>query len=56
MTRVGIDEQHDRVFAELESGKQVHADVLLYAVGRQANGASGFARMPPASSRMSAAR
>jgi NAD(P) transhydrogenase len=36
--RVGIDEQRDRVFAELESGKRVAADVLLYAVGRQANG------------------
>ncbi len=36
--RVGIDEQRDRVFAELESGKRVQADVLLYAVGRQANG------------------
>lgn len=38
VTRVGIDEQRDRVFAELESGKRVQADVLLYAVGRQANG------------------
>ncbi len=36
--RVGFDEQRDRVFAELESGKRVQADVLLYAVGRQANG------------------
>lgn len=36
--RVGIDEQRDRVFAELESGKRVQADMLLYAVGRQANG------------------
>lgn len=38
VTRVGIDEQRDRVFAELESGKRVQADMLLYAVGRQANG------------------
>lgn len=38
VTRVGVDEQRDRVFAELESGKRVQADVLLYAVGRQANG------------------
>jgi len=38
VTRVGIDAQRDRVFAELESGKKVYADVLLYAVGRQANG------------------
>jgi NAD(P) transhydrogenase len=38
VTRVGIDEQRDRVFAELESGKRVAADKLLYAVGRQANG------------------
>jgi len=38
VTRVGLDEKRDRVFAELESGKRVQADVLLYAVGRQANG------------------
>lgn len=38
VTRVGIDEQRDRVFAELESGKRVAAEMLLYAVGRQANG------------------
>jgi NAD(P) transhydrogenase len=38
VTRVGIDDQRDRVFAELESGKRVQADMLLYAVGRQANG------------------
>jgi NAD(P) transhydrogenase len=36
--RVGIDPQRDRVFAELESGKRVQSDGLLYAVGRQANG------------------
>ena len=38
VTRVGIDEKRDRVFAELESGKKIQADMLLYAVGRQANG------------------
>ncbi len=38
VTRVGMDPQRDRVFAELESGKKVLADALLYAVGRQANG------------------
>jgi NAD(P) transhydrogenase len=38
VTRVGIDPKRDRVFAELESGKQILADGLLYAVGRQANG------------------
>jgi len=38
VTRVGIDPQRDRIFAELESGKKVQADALIYAVGRQANG------------------
>jgi NAD(P) transhydrogenase len=38
VTRVAVDEKRDRVFAELESGKKVYGDVLLYAVGRQANG------------------
>jgi NAD(P) transhydrogenase len=38
VTRVGIDPNRDRVFAELESGKKIIADSLLYAVGRQANG------------------
>ena len=38
VTRVGFDEQRDRVFAELESGKKVQGNALLYAVGRQANG------------------
>ena len=38
VTRVGVDPQRDRVFAELESGKKVQGDVLLYSVGRQANG------------------
>jgi NAD(P) transhydrogenase len=34
---VGFDEERDRVFAKLESGKTVHGAALLYAVGRQAN-------------------
>jgi NAD(P) transhydrogenase len=38
VTRVGYDSERDSVFAELESGKKVRGDVLLYAVGRQANG------------------
>jgi NAD(P) transhydrogenase len=38
VTKVGVDPQRDRVFAELESGKKIMADALLYAVGRQANG------------------
>ena len=38
VTRVVFDAERDRVFAELESGKKIAADVLLYAVGRQANG------------------
>jgi len=38
VTRVGVDPQRDRVFAELESGKKVQGDLLLYSVGRQANG------------------
>jgi NAD(P) transhydrogenase len=38
VTRVGYDSERDLVFAELESGKKVRGDVLLYAVGRQANG------------------
>ena len=38
VTRVGYDQERDSVFAELESGKKVRGDVLLYAVGRQANG------------------
>ncbi len=38
VTKVGIDPQRDRVFAELESGKKIQADALIYAVGRQANG------------------
>jgi NAD(P) transhydrogenase len=38
VTRVGIDPARERVFAELESGKKVQGDALVYAVGRQANG------------------
>ncbi len=38
VTRVGYDAERGSVFAELESGKKVRGDVLLYAVGRQANG------------------
>ncbi len=38
VTQIGIDPARDRVFAELESGKKVHGDALVYAVGRQANG------------------
>jgi len=34
---LGVDEERDRVFAKLESGKTVHGQALLYAVGRQAN-------------------
>ena len=34
---VGFDEERDRVFAKLESGKTVHGAALLYAVGRRAN-------------------
>ena len=35
--QVGFDEERDRVFAKLESGKTVHGECLLYTVGRQAN-------------------
>src|SRR5450631_3589800 len=34
---VGLDEARDRVFAQLESGKNVHGQALMYAVGRRAN-------------------
>ena len=34
---VGFDEQKDRVFAKLESGKNIHGQDLLYTIGRQAN-------------------
>jgi NAD(P) transhydrogenase len=38
VTEVEVDATRDRVFAELESGKKVVSDALMYAVGRQANG------------------
>ena len=34
---VELDENRNRVTARLESGKSVHGDALLYAVGRQGN-------------------
>lgn len=34
VTRVGRDATRNRIFAELESGKKVLSDALLYAVGR----------------------
>jgi NAD(P) transhydrogenase len=34
---VGFEEERDRVFAKLESGKNVHGQGLLYTIGRQAN-------------------
>ena len=34
---VGFDQERDRVFAKLESGKTVHGAALLYAVGRRGN-------------------
>jgi NAD(P) transhydrogenase len=34
---IGLDTERDRVFAKLESGKNVHGQALLYSVGRQAN-------------------
>jgi NAD(P) transhydrogenase len=34
---VGLDQERDRVFAKLESGKNVHGQALLYTIGRQAN-------------------
>ena len=37
VTSIGVEEERDRVFAKLESGKTVHGQALLYAVGRQAN-------------------
>jgi len=40
VTRVGFDPARELVFAELESGKKIQAEMLLYAVGRQANGDS----------------
>ncbi|HEX2711334.1 MAG TPA: FAD-dependent oxidoreductase, partial [Candidatus Acidoferrales bacterium] len=37
VAKVGFDSERSRVFTELESGKTVYGDALLYAVGRQAN-------------------
>jgi NAD(P) transhydrogenase len=37
VAQVGIDAKRDVVFSELESGKRVLGDALIYAVGRQAN-------------------
>ena len=34
---VGFDQERDRVFAKLASGKSVHGQGLLYTIGRQAN-------------------
>src|SRR5262249_42009605 len=34
---VGFEHDRDRVFARLESGKNVHGEALLYTIGRQAN-------------------
>jgi NAD(P) transhydrogenase len=34
---VGFNAERDRVFAKLESGKNVHGQALLFAIGRQAN-------------------
>lgn len=36
-TSVHIDDARHRVFVELESGKKIHGQLLLYAAGRQAN-------------------
>jgi len=38
VTHVEIDPLRNRVSVELESGKKVQGDALIYAVGRQANG------------------
>jgi NAD(P) transhydrogenase len=38
VTHVGTDTQRDLIFAELESGKKILANALIYAVGRQGNG------------------
>jgi NAD(P) transhydrogenase len=37
VTRVGIDPNRDRVFAELESGKKVQGDALVAAAGMEAD-------------------
>src|SRR5215472_8397933 len=40
VVQVGFDDERDRVFAKLESGKKVHGQALLYTIGRQANSSS----------------
>ena len=37
VTRVSMDMQREFAFAELESGKKIQGDALVYAVGRQGN-------------------
>ncbi len=37
VVQVGFDDERDRVFAKLESGKKVQGSALLYSVGRRAN-------------------
>ena len=37
VVEVGFDQERDRVFAKLESGKIVRGQALLYTIGRQAN-------------------
>ena len=37
VVEVGFDQERDRVFAKLESGKLVRGQALLYTIGRQAN-------------------
>src|SRR5271167_3111880 len=37
VVQVGFDEERDKVFATLESGKKVRGQALLYTIGRQAN-------------------
>src|SRR5258708_6149167 len=37
VVQVGFDQERDRVFAKLESGKVVRGQALLYTIGRQAN-------------------
>ena len=37
VTRISVEEQRGAVLADLESGKRVQGDALIYAVGRQGN-------------------
>jgi len=37
VVEVGFEQERDRVFAKLESGKMVRGQALLYTIGRQAN-------------------